>query len=244
MPVLQPPAGAGFVDAAPDAEIVARVLEGDLPRFEVLMRRHNQRLFRAARAVLRDDAEAEDVLQQAYLQAYAHLRQWDGRAQFSTWLTRIALHEALHRARRRRLRPQVALPGDEAPAVKALEEPRPDPEAAAHASGVRTLLEAAIDALPRHYRSVFVLREVEELSTRETADCLELNEDVVKTRLRRARAMLREELLQRAGTAGASAFAFHRERCDRVVFGVLGRLAGEASGAPDAGGSGARLPQA
>jgi RNA polymerase sigma-70 factor, ECF subfamily len=209
-----------------DDEVVSRVLAGETPLYEVVMRRYNQRLYRIARAILRDETEAEDVMQQAYVEAYAHLQQFAGRARFSTWLTKIAVHEALHRVRRRRREPRAGLSqGGEEEVVRDREAPGPNPEEQAHREKLRTLLESAIDALPRRYRSVFVLREVEGMSTAETAVCLGIREDAVKTRLSRARALLREELLQRAGIVSASAFGFHLSRCDRVVAGVLAVIA-------------------
>jgi RNA polymerase sigma-70 factor (ECF subfamily) len=212
-----------------DEEVVARVLAGDVASFEILMRRHNQRLYRAARAVLRDDVEAEDVTQHAYLEAYAHLDRFEGRARFSTWLTRIALHEAFARARRRSRLEPFDESCETAEVAMAKETSRPDPEREAYSGELRVLLEAAIDALPTSYRAVFVLRELEEFTTAEAAECLELSQEVVKTRLHRAKAMLREELLQRAGAAGAVAFSFHLSRCDKVVRGVLQALEASTS---------------
>jgi RNA polymerase sigma-70 factor (ECF subfamily) len=212
-----------------DDEAVRRVLAGDRAVFEVLMRRYNQRLYRVARAILRDDSEAEDVMQHAYVQAYLHLGEFAGRASFSTWLTKIAVYEALARARRRnRDRPPVSFPGSEEDAMSALPSPEPDPEQQALRGELRGLLEAAIESLPPTYRHVLVLREVEGMSTAETAECLDLTEDVVKTRLRRARALLRDELLERAGVASSNAFSFHLSRCDRVVSAVFERLRLEA----------------
>jgi RNA polymerase sigma-70 factor (ECF subfamily) len=205
--------------ALSDDEVVRLVLAGDERLFEALMRRYNQRLFRVARAVVKDDAEAEDVMQHAYVQAYAHLGQFEGRARFSTWLTRIALYEALARVRRSRRAPGGREQADE------VRSPAPDPEQQALHGEARALLESTIAALPPAYRAVFVLRDVEGMDTAETAECLEVSADVVKTRLHRARALLRNALLERAGVATSSAFSFHRERCDRVVAAVLDRLA-------------------
>lgn len=209
-----------------DDDVVRRVLAGDAPLFEVLMRRYNQRLFRVARAVLRDPDEAEDVMQHAYVQAFAHLTQFEGRARFSTWLTKIALYEALGRARKRDqpLRAE-APPLGERMAVDTIESAEPDPEQQALQGEARSLLEATIGSLPPAYRTVFVMREIEGLDTAETAECLEVSEDVVKTRLRRARGMLRKALLQRAGVATSTAFTFHLSRCDRVVARVLEQIA-------------------
>ena len=172
-----------------DEEVVARVLEGHVGLFEVLMRRHNERLYRAARAILRDETEAEDVIQQAYVNAYAHLRQFDGRASFATWLTRIAVNEAIGRARRRgRYEP---FDDQHAGFDKVLPMPNANnPERQAFAHEMKVILESAIDTLPDGLREVFMLREVEGLNTAETAQSLDVSEDVVKTRLSRARAAL------------------------------------------------------
>jgi RNA polymerase sigma-70 factor (ECF subfamily) len=206
-----------------DDEVVRRVLDGETMLFEVLMRRYNQRLYRVARAILRDDAEAEDVMQHAYVAAYAHLAQYAGRARFSTWLTRIAVHEALARARRRHRESQTAPPWEpDVDATSLLASSWPDPEQQVLDGELRSLLESAIEALPMGYRSVFVLRDVEGMSTGETAACLGLSEDVVKTRLHRARSQLRRELFQR--DALAATYSFHLTRCNRVVRAVFERL--------------------
>ena len=212
-----------------DEDVVARVRAGETALFEILMRRYNQRLYRIARSVLRDDAEAEDVMQQAYVDAYTHLAQFEGRAKFSTWLSRIAFHEALARARRRRRQAPVPSGAGEEEAMSRIESTDPTPEHRALQEEMRGHLEAAIDALPSLYRCVFVMREVEGLSTAESAACLGIREDAAKTRLSRARALLREELYRRAGATASSAFAFHRSRCDRVVSAVLTRLSAPPS---------------
>lgn len=206
-----------------DGEVVAQVLEGRTALFEILMRRYNERLYRAARAIVRDEREAEDVVQHAYVNAYAHLDQFAGRAAFSTWLTRIAVHEALARVRRQgRYEPF----DDERASVEASVLPVPDndPERQTLTGELRVLLESAIDGLPDGAREVFVLRDVEGLSTADVAASLDVSEDVVKTRLSRARAALRQTLLARTGGAAPDAFRFHRHRCDRVVAEVLGRI--------------------
>jgi RNA polymerase sigma-70 factor, ECF subfamily len=211
--------------ALSDDEVVGRVLAGDRAVFEVLMRRYNQRLYRVARAILRDDSEAEDVMQHTYVRAYLHLGEFAGRAAFSTWLTKIAVYEALARARRRsRDRVPASHAGSDEDFMDTLRSSEPDPEQQALHGELRALLESAIESLPRTYRSVLVLREVEGMSTAETAECLDVSEDVVKTRLRRARALLRDELLDRAGVTAGSAFTFHLSRCDRVVSAVFDRL--------------------
>ncbi len=210
--------------ALSDEQVVVEVLRGHTALFEVLMRRHNERIYRAARAIVRDEREAEDVMQQAYVNAYAHLRQFDGRAKFSTWLTRIAVHEALRRVRRR-----PTLASLDTHESSTLEFPMPaaaspDPERQAFARELRALLESAIDALPDGSREVFMLRQVEGMSTGDVAETLDVTEDVVKTRLSRARAALRRDLLRRAGIASPETFRFLRPRCDRIVAAVLARI--------------------
>ena len=211
---------------APDSDdaLVPRILAGESALFEHIMRRHNQRLFRTARAILNDDAEAEDVMQETYTRAFAHLGQFRGDAQLGTWLVRIAVHEAFARVRRRR-RLAPLPPGDDVEALPMPDRSTPiDPEREANNAELRRLLEHAIDELPETYRTVFVLREVEGLSTATTADCLGVSEEVVKTRLSRARLRLRDQLYERAGVVATSAFTFGAERCDRVVAAVLTRL--------------------
>jgi RNA polymerase sigma-70 factor (ECF subfamily) len=207
--------------ALPDEAIVRRVLDGDTPLFEVLMRRHNQRVFRAARAILRDDREAEDVMQDAYVKAYTHLAQFDGRAQFSTWLTKIAVHEAIARARRqRRYEPMDAVAMEN----RMPSTPPPDPERQAFGRELGRLIESAVDNLGDGHREVFMLRQVEGLSTAETAEVLGVSEDVVKTRFSRARHALQQDLLDRTGAATSEAFTFGQAHCDDVVAKVMARI--------------------
>jgi len=200
-----------------DADIVKRVREGDRALFEILMRRHNQRIYRAARAVVSEN-EVEDVMQQAYINAFTHLNQFQERAQFSTWLTRIALNEAF--SRRRKARPVED--GEEI--MDTITSPQPDPERQAYTEELRHVLEEAVDALPETYRAVFMLRDVEGLSTQETGDGLGLGEEAVKTRLHRARAMMRREVTARIGEVANGTFQFHAPRCDRVVAAVMARI--------------------
>jgi RNA polymerase sigma-70 factor (ECF subfamily) len=212
-----------------DEDLTARVMAGEVTLYEVLMRRYNQRLYRIARAIVADPAEAEDVVQQAYVNAYVHLDQFGKRARFSTWLTKIAVYEALGRLRRRQRFPTVTLELDEGHPMddsSRLAAPSPDPERQALTAELRVLLESSVDGLPDAYRSVFVMREIEGLSTADTAECLDISEETVKTRLHRARGMLREALYERAGVATASAFELHLSRCDAIVAGVLARLTG------------------
>ncbi len=211
--------------AVDDDEVVRRVLAGETALFEALMRRYNQRLYRVARSILRDESEAQDVMQQAYVNAYLHLDQFAGRAKFSTWLTRIAVHEALARARHRaRSKGSDFMSDENEDQSDIIRDERPDPEEQAHTAQLRRLLESAIDRLPKGYRSVFVLREAEGLATPEVAQCLEISEDAVRTRLHRARALLRRHIYETTGATSGTAFSFHLSRCDRVVSSVLAQL--------------------
>jgi RNA polymerase sigma-70 factor, ECF subfamily len=198
----------------PDELVVAHVLAGHIEAFETLMRRYNQRLFRAARAVLRDDAEAEDVVQDAWVRAYTHLGQFAGRASFATWVTRIAVHEAIARGRRRAR--QSALASDPATTRTPADDVATRETIAA--------LEAATDALPAPYRTVFVLRDVEGLSVAETATCLDIPEATVKTRLHRARGLMRARLDAALDVSTHGVFAFAGHRCDRIVAAVMTRI--------------------
>lgn len=204
-----------------DEELVPRILRGSGPAFELLMRRHNQRLFRLARAVLRNDSEAEDVVQEAYVRAYANLASFQGRSRLSTWLTRILLHEALRR-RRQKLRAQSMEPER----LDRFHESQHETEPAGTESRRETsaVLCEALDALPTKLRAVVMLRLVEGLSTRETASCLRISESDVKVSLHRARGMLAEAIQQRAVDAFRKQFAFANERCDRIVARVFERI--------------------
>src|SRR5262245_57465854 len=181
LPTTQVPSRIGS-DRLPDEAIVRRVQAGESALFEILMRRYNQRLYRVARAVVKDDAEAEDVMQQAYVNAYAHLGQFADRARFSTWLTRIALHEALGRARRAKRFKEIVPAGDRDDAAVSSPEDLlaaadPDPEQELSRGELRHALEAALETLSPIYRTTFVLRDVDELSTAEAAECLGVSED-------------------------------------------------------------------
>src|SRR5579864_9489121 len=217
-----------------DEEIVDRVRAGETALYEIIMRRYNQRLYRVARAIVRDDAEAEDVTQQAYVNAYRHLDQFASRAMFSTWLTKIAVHEALARARRRgRFDEKEAVHDEDTETMGALKSPGADPERQAFAGELRVLIESAIEALPEHYRAVFVMREVEGMSTAESAECLDITEETAKTRLHRARMLLRGTLYERAGIESGAAFSFHAPRCDRIVARVFEQIeANDRSNSP------------
>src|SRR5262249_30230658 len=160
------------ISALPDSEIVKRIRAGDCGLFEILMRRHNQRIYRAARAIVKDEAEVEDVMQQAYINAFTHLHQFEERSQFSTWLTRIAVNEAI--ARRHRMPDAASAPGEEdgSAAVENVRSLQPTPEHLAYARELQRVLEEAVDQLPDTYRAVFMLRDIEGLSTAETGEGL------------------------------------------------------------------------
>jgi len=223
-----------IADSLGDADLARRVAARDPVAFEVLMRRYNARLYRVARAILRDDAEAEDALQEAYLCAYAKMGGFRADATLSTWLTRIVINEALGRLRRRK-RDAVVVPFSGAERTEEEEreivpdDPSDSPETAALRGELRGLLERRIDALPVAFRTVFLLREVEEMTVAEAAQCLDIPEATVRTRLFRARALLRDALSRDLDAVTLEVFSFAGERCDRIVAGVLARLGG-ASG--------------
>lgn len=202
------------ISKLPDEEIVPRVLEGETSLFELIVRRYNQRLFRATRAILRDDDAAEDAMQEAYLRAFAKLDQFAGEAKFSTWLTKIAVYEALGRLRRAESRQELP----------ELMDTNDNPERAAYGRELRIAIEVAVDSLPPLYRSVFVMREMEEMSVAETADCLGITQESVKTRMHRARALLRGRLERAIGEASTQAFSYLGHRCDRMTHTVMMRI--------------------
>ena len=224
--------------ATDDASLVARIVAGDRGAFEQLMRLHNSALFRAARAIVRDDADAEDVLQEAYLAAYRHLAEFRGDSRLSTWLTRIVINQALGRLRSRRRDNVVELmdgraDGAATPLEQAMEERgSASPEAAAIHAELRGLLERKIDALPLAFRTAFMLREVEEMTIEEAAECLSVPAATVRTRVFRARALLRASLAEEMDVAARDVFHFAGARCDRIVAAVLGRLADLDGAAP------------
>lgn len=186
------------VNDSSDEEIVGKILGGETLLFEVIMRRHSQRLYRVARGILRDRCEAEDVMQAAYVRAYQHLSQFAGRAKFSTWLTRIAVHEALNRLEERaRLRYIEEMSGPESPASEVVHSQEPTPEQYVSSREYARVLEKAVMALPPKYRVVVIMRDLEEMSVAETAGCLDITEENVKVRLHRARAMLRHAIYAR-----------------------------------------------
>lgn len=215
-PAFQPVAAPATLS---DEEVVARVLAGDASLFEILMRRYNQRLFRIARGILADDGEAEDVMQEAYVRAFRELAGFRGEARFATWLTRIACHEALARARKRRRLVPLAAGGPPDPPAEA-----PGPERELQNRELHAVLQEAVEALPDPLRAVFCLREVEGLSTEEAADAMGLTVENVRVRLHRAKRSLRDALDQRIGREVRRLYLFDGARCDRVVEAVFARL--------------------
>jgi RNA polymerase sigma-70 factor, ECF subfamily len=211
-PAIEPP---------PDLDIVRRVQTGDVAAFEILMRRYNQRLFRVARGILGNDTEAEDVVQEAYVRAFQHLEQFAGRSQFSTWLTKIAVYEALSR-RRAQHRLQL-IDGAEIDSMP-VNKPTPDATETASRRELAHVLADAVDSLPSDLRAVVALRMIENLSTAETAACLDLTEANVKTRLHRAKLELREWIDDRLGEEVRQLYAFDGHRCDRIVERVFARV--------------------
>jgi RNA polymerase sigma-70 factor (ECF subfamily) len=231
-----PPALAPDQTTPSDAELAQRIGAGDQRAFELLMRRHNQLLFRTARSILHDDAEAEDVVQDTYLLAYRAIGQFRGDARLSTWLTRIVVNEAIARSRKTtrqakviRLHPDGDINNEiiEADMTDAATE---SAERQAMRAQARHLLEASIDALPEAFRTVFVLRAVEEMSGEEVARCLDIPEATVRSRFFRARSQLRTSLLAQFDLAFEDVFSFDGARCDRIVAAVLAQLPPSPSG--------------
>jgi RNA polymerase sigma-70 factor, ECF subfamily len=218
------------LDRLDDGALVERARQRDGAAVRLIMQRHNRHLYRVARSVLHDDAEAEDVVQETYVRAFTHLDGYRGEAQLSTWLTRIALNEALGRLRRRRITvglKDIDAINDQGEArVIYLRSARQDsdPEAAAARGEVRRLLERAVDQLPDHFRVVFILRDIEEMSVEETASHLGLRPETVKTRLHRARRLLREALNKTLASALTDVFPCAGARCARIADAVLERL--------------------
>ena len=202
-----------------DEELVARIVEGDSAAFELLMRRHNQRLFRLARSIVRDDDEAEEIVQETYLRAYAGLAGFEGRSSVITWLCHIAFHEAL---RRKRLRQRGAAQGLDLDAI-AHDGPAENAPDMIQAE-LKAALARAVDALPEALRAVVMLRLVEGLSTRATAESLRVSESYVKVTLHRARHLLQARLERHSLAEIRHAFSFGEARCDRVVASVYQRL--------------------
>jgi len=217
-----------------DEEVVASILQGETGLYEIIMRRYNQRLYRIARSILQADAEAEDVLQDTYVRAYQNLHQFAGRSRFAAWLTRIAVNEALARRKySHRLLEIEGMPPEKQETLLTSRSMSPEHQAATRE--LSALLEDAILSLPDAYRPVLMMRDVEEMSTIETAAALDLSEENVKVRLHRARAMLRRELYVRAGAGYSSAFPFLGTRCNRIVQRVFETIAQQTDSGVNAG---------
>ncbi|MBS0571821.1 MAG: RNA polymerase sigma factor [Proteobacteria bacterium] len=223
--------------AAPEDELILRAARGDAPAFEALMRRHNQLVFRTARSILRSDAEAEEAVQDAWLSAWRGLDRFRAESRFSTWMVRIVRNEALGRLRRAAAEvvplEAAMISSDRDTRAALTEAPDRTPEAELARTQARRLMEARIDRLPEVYRTVFMLRAVEEMSVEEVAAALDIPEATVRSRFFRARSILRESQAQEMDMALAGAFAFDGARCDRIVANVLAR--GRAEGLDSSG---------
>lgn len=231
------PIPATVTRQTPEADLVALAAAGDGAAFELLMRRHNQLLFRTARSILKNDAEAEDAVQEGYLRAWRALGEFRTESRLSTWLVRIVANEALGRLRRTgaQVIPLEAAMSSPEPETQAAftDTPERGPEHSALRSQVRTLLESRIDLLPEAYRTVFMLRAVEEMSVEEVAQALDIPEATVRTRFFRARSLLREGLAGEMDGAIGEVFAFDGARCDRIVANVLARARSEGLSGED-----------
>ncbi len=217
--------------APSEADLVDRAAAGDQAAFETLMRQFNRKLYRVARGILKNDTDAEDAVQEAYVTAYLALKKFRGDSQLATWLTRIVINEALGRLRKQR-RDQIVIPisrdeaGDQPdPMATVADGNGASPEDATMRAELRALLERQIDRLPMAYRTVFIMRELEEMTVEDTAKCLEIPEATVRTRLFRAKGLLREALAREIDLSTQDAFAFAGERCDRIVAAVRSRIA-------------------
>jgi RNA polymerase sigma-70 factor, ECF subfamily len=220
-----------------DSTLISRIISGDTCAFELVMRRYNRALYRTARSIVKDDAEAEDTLQEAYMQAYQSLARFRGEAKLLTWLTRIVVNEAVARLRKSARRAEVISLDDgmdyEQPAAEAAMSigQSESPDSAAMRAETRRLLEKKIDDLPEAFRTVFVLRALEEMTVEEVSAVLGIPEATVRTRYFRSRSMLREALSRELDFTLEEAFSFDGERCDRIVAGVMKRLLASGKGA-------------
>lgn len=233
--MLTEPIKAPFLD---EHDLVIRARRHDKAAIRTIVRQNNRRLFRVARSILKDDWEAEDAVQEAYIRAFTHLDTFEEKSRLSTWLTRIVANEALGRLRRRKPFADLAdfenlTAADESASgaltsvvLFPLAAPQPDPERAMAQNEIQAVLEKAIDALPDIFRIVLVARVIEEMSTEETAELYGLKPETVKTRLHRARVMLRENLEQKFGPMLTQTFPFGGQRCERMADRIIARLAG------------------
>jgi len=226
MPLTQSKRAAA--DRLNDEDLVRLARERDEAAVRAITKRYNRRLFRIARSILRNDAEAEDVVQETYVRAFTGLDMFRGDAALGTWITRIALNEALGRLRRRRPTVDWETYGDNRTQAEIINFPASaassDPEKTMARSEVRAVLEHAIDELPDAFRAVFVARIVEGMSVEETADLFGLQPETVKTRLHRARVLLRAEIDKRLGPALTTSFPFDGRRCERMTDTIVLRI--------------------
>jgi RNA polymerase sigma-70 factor (ECF subfamily) len=217
------------VRSAGEADLVRRAVAKDEAAVRAIIQTHNRRLYRVARSVVRDDGEAEDVLQEAYLKAFSALGGFRGESSLSTWLTRIVLNEALQRLRRRTEAPtprELPVPAHEAQVIPFpfSGDPPPDPERAMAQREICLLLERAIDELPEEFRTVLMARVIEDMSIEETAELFGLKPETVKTRLFRARRLLKAALADHIGPMFSDVFPFEGKRCERITDAVVRRL--------------------
>ncbi|MER9775676.1 RNA polymerase sigma factor [Mesorhizobium sp. M0220] len=209
--------------ASGDMQLVGRALARDGDAFRTIIKTHNQRLYRIARGVVRNDSEAEDIVQEAYVRAFAHLEAFRGDASLATWLSRIVINEALGRLRKRRR--MVAIPENpQAEIIRCPLNPSDDPERTMAQRQILELVERATDSLPDVYRLVFVARVIEGLSIEETGELLGVRPETIKTRLHRARALVRKALDDQIGPVLLDAFPFAGRRCERLTNAVMQRL--------------------
>ena len=235
---MQPVSSPSFDDKTPDVELARHVAAGSHEAFRMVMKRHNQMMYRAARSILKNEAEAEDAVQEAYLQGYRAMKDFRGDAKLSTWLVRIAVNEAITRLHKQTRRAEIIrLDGDESQqdlhsSEDSMNESAPErPERATLRAETRKLLEAKIDQLPDAFRTVFVLRAVEEMTVEEAAQALGIPEATVRTRFFRAKSLLRESMSRDVDLAHGDAFSFAGARCDRITANVMARLAAEKKSA-------------
>lgn len=235
-PVQSSKPAAALAQDIDDLALIERIIAGDVRAFELLMRRHNQKLYRAARSILLNDADAEEAVQEAWWKAYKHFKEFRGDAKPSTWLTRIAVNEALMRRRRNKSRSAViqsvepSLPGDDMPTIQIKAPPGVRPDERMHNLQLRHALEEQIDALPEIYRTAFMLCGVDQMSAKDAAKALGIRPVTVRVRYMRARRMLRSSLTKQLNIDSATAFSFAGARCDRIVEGVMDRLQAELNG--------------
>jgi RNA polymerase sigma-70 factor (ECF subfamily) len=217
------------LNALAEAQLVQLARQRDSGAFRTVMQRHNRRLYRLARAVVRNDSEAEDVVQEAYVRAFTSLDRFRGDSSLATWLSRIVLNEALGRLRRRHPTVDLAAVENRRPSLGQvipfpLAAPQLDPERTMAQREIQRLLEQAIDDLPEAFRTVLVARVIEEMSVKETADLFGLREETVKTRLHRARGLLKKALEKHVDSVLTDAFPFDGQRCERMASAVLQRF--------------------